>query len=521
MTTVDAEVRAYATGPVGSVDRLIALHARAVPDQPAVIDAEACIIWADFDARIDRVAASLQRDGVAPRDTVAICALSRIDYVVVFIAAVRVGAAVAPLSPSSTPDQLLAMIVDSGASHLFVDAVVGAALVPVLGSLTVRVIGFDAEAPGASINDWLAPSGSRPTPVAVDPAAAFNIIYSSGTTGTPKGIVQSFAMRWPHNHLTDPPGHGRDAVMLLSTPLYSNTTLVALFPTLAGGGTVVLMPKFDARGFLKLSAAHRATHAMLVPVQYRRLLAVPDFDAFDLTAYRMKFATSAPFAAELKAEVLRRWPGGLIEYYGMTEGGGSCALLAHEHPDKLHTVGKAMPGHDLRVIGPNGDFAPAGVAGEVVGRSGAMMTGYHNAPAKTAEAEWFSPAGDRYIRTGDIASVDADGFFTLIGRAKDMIISGGFNVYPVDIEAVLKDHPAVDEAAVIGVPSADWGETPVAFVTLRGAMEPEALRLWANAKLGKMQRISAVEMVEELPRSAIGKILKRELVERWRVASGC
>jgi acyl-CoA synthetase (AMP-forming)/AMP-acid ligase II len=153
-----------------------------------------------------------------------------------------------------------------------------------------------------------------------------------------------------------------------------------------------------------------------------------------------------------------------------------------------------------------------------------MMTGYHNAPAKTAEAEWFSPAGDRYIRTGDIASMDADGFVTLIGRAKDMIISGGFNVYPVDIESVLKDHPAVDEAAVIGVPSPEWGETPVAFVTARpgaaeaGAADPEAIRVWANDRLGKMQRISAVAVIDELPRSAIGKVLKRELQERWRAA---
>jgi acyl-CoA synthetase (AMP-forming)/AMP-acid ligase II len=308
----------------------------------------------------------------------------------------------------------------------------------------------------------------------------------------------------------------------MSTPLYSNTTLVSFFPALAGGGTVVLMPKFDARGFLELAERHRATHAMLVPVQYRRILALQDFDAFDLSSFRMKYATSAPFPAELKAEVLRRWPGGLIEYYGMTEGGGSCALLAHEHPDKLHTVGKPMPGHDLRVIGPDGDFAPPGVAGEVVGRSASMMNGYHNAPAKTAEAEWFSPAGDRYIRTGDIASIDADGFVTLIGRAKDMIISGGFNVYPVDIESVLKDYPAVDEAAVIGVPSADWGETPVAFVTVRSgaaaAADPEGIRVWANARLGKTQRISAVEIVDELPRSAIGKILKRELQARYAAA---
>lgn len=517
--TIAAEIDTYAAGPIGSVAELIALQARSAPERVAVIDDVASITWADFDARIDRIAAGLQRDGVRPRGVVAIVASSCLDYAATFIATVRIGAAVAPLAPSSTPDQLAAMIADAGASHLFVDARTGATLAPVLAGPTPRVIGFGLGAPGAPLDGWLAPPGSVPSPVRVDPAAPFNIIYSSGTTGTPKGIVQSFAMRWPHNHLGAPPGYGPDAVAMISTPLYSNTTLVSFLPALAGGGTVVLMPKFDARRFLELSQQHRATHAMLVPVQYRRILAHPDFDGFDLSAYRMKYATSAPFPAELKAEVLRRWPGGLIEYYGMTEGGGGCALLAHEHPDKLHTVGKAMPGHDLRVIGPDGDFAAAGVAGEVVGRSGSMMTGYHNAPAKTAEAEWFSPAGDRYIRTGDIASIDTHGFVTLIGRAKDMIISGGFNIYPIDLESVLKEHPAVDEAAVIGVASPDWGETPVAFVTLREPVEPDDLRLWANARLGKMQRISAVRIVDELPRSAIGKILKRELQERWRGAA--
>ena len=253
--------------------------------------------------------------------------------------------------------------------------------------------------------------------------------------------------------------------------------------------------------------------AMLVPVQYRRILEVPDFDRFNLSSFRMKFATSAPFAADLKAEVLRRWPGGLIEIYGMTEGGGSCALFAHEHPDKLHTVGRPLPGHDMKVIDDQGRVLPPGEVGEVVGRSSSMMNGYHNNPDKTAEAEWWSPEGLRYIRTGDVAVVDEDGFFTLIGRKKDMIISGGFNIYPIDLEQALMAHPAVREVAVVGAPSKDWGETPVAFVTLNeGAnVEPLDLKTFANLKLGKMQRISEVRILDALPRNAIGKILKREL----------
>lgn len=145
-----------------------------------------------------------------------------------------------------------------------------------------------------------------------------------------------------------------------------------------------------------------------------------------------------------------------------------------------------------------------------------MMNGYHNRPDKTAEAEWMSPEGLRYIRTGDIATIDADGFMTLIGRKKDMIISGGINVYPIDLERALIDHPAVHEAAVVGAPSAEWGETPVAFITLNdgASVSPEEVRIFANAKLGKMQRISEVRIIAVLPRSAIGKVLKRELQDQ-------
>ena len=509
------KIRDYVERPFGTFPELLRLQAEARPDAPALVCGDRQLSYGALDALADRIAAGLQRDGMGSGGVAAICASNSIDYVAAFAGTLRAGAAVSPLSPSSTPQQLDAMLADSGASHFFLDGAASRHLQPVAAGIRARRIALDAEAEGEPFSDWLPPPGSRPKPVEIDPRQPFNIIYSSGTTGTPKGIVQSHAMRWPHHNLGDPPGYGPDAVTIVSTPLYSNTTLVSLIPTLAGGGAAVLMPKFDPRSFLELAERHGATHAMLVPVQYRRILEVPGFDRFDLSSFRLKFATSAPFPAELKAEVLRRWPGGLVEYYGLTEGGGSCMLLAHKHPDKLHTVGQPMPGHDIRVINEEGAVAAAGEVGEIVGKSRSMMSGYHNRPEQSAAAEWHSPEGERFIRTGDLGRFDEDGFLTLIGRAKDMIISGGINIYPADLEQALNELPQVKEAAVIGVPSDQWGETPFAFVVLEdGAKaDPEALRAAANARLGKMQRISGLRIVESLPRSAIGKVLKRELQE--------
>jgi acyl-CoA synthetase (AMP-forming)/AMP-acid ligase II len=402
------------------------------------------------------------------------------------------------------------MVADSGARHFFVDAGVAAF------DTAARRIFLDASG-SPSLEEWLAPAGVRPRRVQIKPQWPFNIIYSSGTTGTPKGIVQPHAMRWAHVARAGNYGYGRDAVTLIATSLCSNTTLVSFFPALAGGGCVVLAPpKFDAATYLALAAKHRVTHTMLVPVQYQRIMALPQFGGHDLSAFRMKFCTSAPFHAQLKADILKRWPGGLVEFYGLTEGGGTCILEAHNFPDKLHTVGKPAEGHDIRLIDEDERELARGAVGEVVGRSGAMMTGYQNQPGQTRQAEWYDSQGIRYIRTGDVGRFDEDGFLTLMDRRKDMVISGGFNIYPSDLEVVLRKHPAVADAAVIGVPSDEWGETPVAFVVAAdGAPSADELRAWANAQLGKTQRLSAIRYVKELPRSEIGKVLKRQLRESY------
>ena len=487
----------------------IRLHAQQAPGRPALIEGGRRLDYAALDRQMDRVAAALQRDGVEPGEAIAICAASSIDYACVFLGALRAGVAVAPLAPGATPASLERMLADADAKLLFTARDV------TLGDGGPPRLALDGSAVGRPLNDWLAGCES-PRAVSIDPQAPFNVIYSSGTTGEPKGIVQSHAMRWAYAARAARYGYGPDTVTLLATPLYSNTTLVVFFPTLAFGGSVVLMPKFDANAYLQLAESHRVTHTMLVPVQYERLLALPGFDQHDLSSFRYKFSTSAPFAAALKAEVLRRWPGALIEFYGMTEGGGSCILEAHRHPDKLHTVGTPAPGHDIRLIDEAGREVARSEAGEVVGHSPGMMIGYHRRPDATREAEWFDAGGKRFIRTGDIGRFDADGFLTLLDRRKDVIISGGFNIYPSDLEAVLREHPALADVAVVGVPSRQWGETPVAFVVRRGGQEgidDAALLQWANARLGKTQRLHSLCSIDSLPRSPIGKVLKRDLRE--------
>ncbi|MGE3860359.1 MAG: class I adenylate-forming enzyme family protein [Burkholderiaceae bacterium] len=496
---------------------LISATARQTPDRPAVIDGSETLSYGQLDELSRRVAAGLMRDGSGIGSAAALCAANSAAYVAVFVGAVRAGVAAVPLPVSATLDALRRMLDDSGARHLFADASVPSFVDEAArgGTTLVRL-----DEGTAAMDAWLQPaSPAAPMPAlpALRGEEACNIIYSSGTTGMPKGIVQSHLMRWLHVRRGMTQKYGPESVVLLSTPLYSNTTLVSLFAGLGAGSTIVLMRKFDTRQFLELSERHRVTHAMLVPIQYRRLLDSPDFDRCDLSSFQMKFSTGAPFPPALKAEVLRRWPGGLIEMYGMTEGGVSAFLPAHEFPDKLHTVGRPAPGCQFRIIGPSGEDLPRGQPGEVVGHTAATMTGYHGRPDLTDAVFWTGPDGLRYLRSGDVGYFDEDGFLVLCGRIKEMIISGGFNIYPGDLEAVLLKHPAVKDAAVVGVPSAQWGETPVAFVALADGSEatPQALRQWANEQLGRTQRLSDLHVLPSLPRNAAGKVQKPVLREQW------
>ncbi|WP_319825033.1 class I adenylate-forming enzyme family protein [Thalassovita sp.] len=507
-----------ATLPDRTVVQMIRDAARKDPSAEALVCGETRLNWAEFDARVNRAANALIGLGVKPTDRVAVLSPNSAAYAEVFIGGLRAGACLTPLSTMASSEALKKMLADSGAKVLFLSAQYRPLVAGFLDQLSITRVALDFVAEGYLDYETLLSGADEADPmVPIGWDNPFNLIYSSGTTGTPKGIVHSHWMRAIHMERAEPSGYCDKARTLLSTPLYSNTTLVSFLPTLVGGSTVVLMPKFDAREYLKLVETEKITHTMLVPVQYKRIMDVPDFDAFDLSTMRVKFSTSAPLRAEVKKDVLARFPGKLLEYYGLTEGGGVTVLAADERPDKLHTVGQPSPGTEIRLIGPDGAEVAQGEVGEIVGRSPAMMSGYFGREDLTREYIWTDQDGAVFFRSGDMGSFDAEGFLVLSDRKKDMIISGGLNIYANDLELILLEDPDVADAAVIGIPSDEWGETPLGLVVLKqsATRSAEEIRAAANSRLGKSHRLSAVEVRPELPRSSIGKILKRELREPY------
>ncbi|WP_208449138.1 class I adenylate-forming enzyme family protein [Burkholderia anthina] len=481
------------------------------PDRVALADSYRSVTWGELDRRVNRIAWALLARGVALQDKIALLASNSAAYVELMLGILRAGACVVPLSTYTSASTWAAMVKDSGARLLFVSDDYASDALAHADDMKLSALDI-VRLNDAALDEFVSRAADTPPPISMSPDHGFNLIYSSGTTGTPKGILQSRGFRAREAEVIQSRyALGGQTRTIVSTPLCSNTTLFLLFTVLACGGSVKVMEKFDAGGWLTLAETWRPTDVILVPVQYTRILAHPEFSRFDLSSLRNKFSTSAPLSAAIKRDILIRWPvGGLTEFYGMTEGGVTCELRAHERLDKLDTVGMPPAYVELRIIDDD-KVLPQGQVGEIVGRSPTMMSGYYKREQATLDASWFDSEGRRFQRSGDVGWIDEDGFVHLLDRKKDVIISGGFNVYASDIENVISQHREVADVAVVAAPSISWGETPVACVVLCSDVEPEIIRQWANEKLGKVQRIAKVVVFDELPRNQIGKVLKREL----------
>jgi acyl-CoA synthetase (AMP-forming)/AMP-acid ligase II len=288
---------------------------------------------------------------------------------------------------------------------------------------------------------------------------------------------------------------------------------VILLPSVATGAVTVLLPSFSPQGFLETVQKERVTHTLMVPTQYHVILELPDFKEYDLSSLQIMISVGAMLPLPLKRRILDKMGPGLLELYGLTEGVAT-ALKPEDMQEKTGSVGTPVGGTDMRIIDDEGNELPVGEAGEIIGYSPIMMKGYLNRPEATAEIIWRDERDRTYIRTGDMGRFDEDGFLYIMDRKRDMIVSGGLNVFAGDIEEVFLQHEEVLDVAVIAIPHEKWGETPMALVRPRaGAKATEnELKEWANTRLAKHQRVHSVELHEEdFPRNALGKVLKREL----------
>ncbi|TPQ16850.1 class I adenylate-forming enzyme family protein [Streptomyces sporangiiformans] len=448
-----------------------------------------------FLARVRNAAAVLGAHGIGAGDVVAVILPNRLELVVIMFAAWRLGAAVTPVHPGLTEAEARHQIEDSGAKAVITDDASRSA-----GSLDVSEVTH----PRAAGDDDPADT------VSLTSDSLALIIYTSGTTGRPKGVMLDHAnVAAMCRMIIDALGLDDTDHSLLVLPLFHvNGIVVSVLSPLLAGGRATIAGRFSASAFFTSVERARPTYFSAVPAIYAMLVALPGDVRPDTSSLRRVICGAAPMPAELIARFEQRYGVPIVEGYGLSEGTCASTLNPPAGPRKPGTVGLPLPGQTVAVMDAEGNLLDAGSAGEVVVRGPNVMRGYLGLPAETART-----VVDGWLHTGDVGRFDADGYLVLVDRIKDMIIRGGENIYPKEIENVLHTHPAVLEAAVVGVPDPMLGEVPVAYVVLLPGATVTAGELVELCR-GSLARIKvpvAVTVTEALPRNPVGKIDKRRL----------
>lgn len=498
-------------------------RARLTPDKTALVFVPTGqrLSYRELDLRARRTAAALLGLGLRPGDRVGLLAHNRIEFLDVFFAAGASGLIVVPLGTRLTASEMAYIVRDAGLSALVYDGAFAETVRGLHGlGIVPRLIPLDGgEAPRLEALVAAIQEAPPPGPVP-DPEAPYALLYTSGTTGRPKGVIVPHRMvAWNAYNTALCWQLREEDVSPVFTPLYHAGGLGAfLLPVFAIGGTVALHAAFDPAEVWRTIEQERCTVVLGVPTIWKFLMEAPAFESVDLRHVRWFISGGAPLPLYL-IETYQRRGVTFKQGYGLTEVGVNCfAMTAEEAARKKGSIGKPMMFTRARAVGPDGRDVPPGEVGELWLKGPHVAKGYWNNPEATAAAL----DGDGFFHTGDLVSVDEEGFFTIAGRSKDMFISGGVNVYPAEIEGELLLHPAVADAAVVGVPDETWGEAGIAFVVLREGMDVGSGEL-PDFLLGRLARYKLPRefvFVPQLPRTAYGKVVKGDLRQRFLERDG-
>ncbi|NMH96253.1 long-chain-fatty-acid--CoA ligase [Pseudonocardia acidicola] len=510
--TESARAGSTITGRGMTMSDMLARHARVTPDAVALRDARAGRSYRELDERVTRLANALAARGVEVGDRVAVLGRNSIEVLEAYFATLRLGAICVPVNFRLVADEIAYVLADSGATAVVVDAALAGhveqAREQAPSVTAVITIAGDYEQILAE-----APDACTEVPV-IDDFPAY-IMYTSGTTGRPKGAVLTHRNLLLHAfssiaHLGSP---SDDRVWLSGAPLFHIAGLAGMLPTLITGGKIVIPPSggFDPAETVRMLEAERVSSCFFVPAQWAAICAVPDIGERDLSALRRISWGAAPASTALLHTMIDTFPqADVVTSFGQTECSPvTCTLRGEDAIRKIGSIGTPMVNVEVRVVDDEMNDVPRGEVGEIVYRGPLVMTGYWNRPAETAEAftgGWF--------HSGDLVRQDSDGYYYVVDRKKDMIISGGENIYCAEVENVLAGHPQVADVALIGVPDPKWGETPLAIIVAADPADPPTMAVieaYCREHLASYKRPREIAIVEALPRNASGKVLKTQL----------
>ncbi|MFC1825055.1 class I adenylate-forming enzyme family protein [Thermodesulfobacteriota bacterium] len=493
----------------------------------SIYSGKVCVICEDrsvtFDqlnARADKIAHALQELGLKRGDAVAVMLYNCYEYIEIFHALARVGLPMTPINYRSVPREIEYLVNHSECKAMiygsdFADRIDAA--LPDLNDIPEKnLIRIGTEGRGREYESWLAEGSSDEAGAPVNENDILYYNYTSGTTGFPKAALvkngSKLAQTLVFSHefrLT-----GRDRI-LINMPLYHGNALLFSNFAIYLGGSAVIMPKFDPEDALACIEKYRTTTTSMVPTQYERILALPEEikAKYDTSSMKVVLCSSAPLHPNTRLEIIKFFKSAdMVEFYGASEGGLATVMQPEDHARKPGSVGRAALWQSIRLLDENKRDVPVGDVGEIYFRGPIPFEGYYKMPEATAEVShegWFTP--------GDMGYLDEDGFLHLTDRKKDMIVSGGENIYPVEIEQVIATHPNVLDVAVIGVPSEAWGEVSKALVVLSGSERTteEEILDHCRQNLARYKVPGSVEFRKELSRSPMGKLLKGVLREKY------